>query len=33
LADIKKARTELSWQPQFTLKDIIASSWQGISGS
>jgi UDP-glucose 4-epimerase len=33
LADIKKARTELNWQPQFTLKDIIASSWQGISGS
>ena len=33
LADIKKAKTELNWQPQFTLKDIIASSWQGISGS
>ena len=33
LADIKKARTELNWQPQFTLKDIITSSWQGISGS
>jgi UDP-glucose 4-epimerase len=33
LADIKKARTELNWKPQFTLKDIIASSWQGISGS
>jgi UDP-glucose 4-epimerase len=24
LADIKKARTELNWQPQFTLKDIMA---------
>lgn len=33
LADIKKAKTELNWQPQFTLKDIIASSWQGINGS
>ena len=33
LADIKKARTELNWQPQFTLKDIITSSWQGIGRS
>jgi len=33
LADIEKAGTELNWQPQFTLKDIVASSWQGVSGS
>ena len=33
LADIKKAKTELNWQPQFTLKDIITSSWQGSGGS
>ena len=33
LADIEKAGTELNWQPQFTLKDIVASSWQGIGGS
>jgi UDP-glucose 4-epimerase len=33
LADIGKAGAELNWQPQFTLKDIVASSWQGIGGS
>ena len=33
LADIEKAGAELNWQPQFTLKDIVASSWQGIGGS
>ena len=33
LADIEKAGTELNWQPQFTLKDIVASSWQGSGGS
>jgi UDP-glucose 4-epimerase len=33
LADIKKAKTELNWQPQFTLKDIITSSWQGIGST
>ena len=33
LAEIEKAGTELNWQPQFTLKDIVASSWQGIGGS
>jgi UDP-glucose 4-epimerase len=33
LADIEKAGTELNWRPQFTLKDIVASSWQGVSGS
>jgi len=33
LADISKAGTELNWHPQFTLKDIVASSWQGIGGS
>jgi UDP-glucose 4-epimerase len=33
LADIEKAGTDLNWQPQFTLKDIVASSWQGIGGS
>jgi UDP-glucose 4-epimerase len=33
LADIEKAGTELNWQPQFTLKDIVASSWRGIGGS
>jgi len=33
LADIGKAGAELNWQPQFPLKDIVASSWQGIGGS
>ena len=33
LSDISKAKTELNWSPKFTLKDIIASSWQGIGNS
>ena len=31
--DATKIKRELNWQPQFTLKDIVASSWQGIGGS
>ena len=33
LSDISKAKSELNWSPKFTLKDIIASSWQGIGNS
>ena len=33
LSDISKAKTELNWNPKFTLKDIIATSWQGIGNS
>jgi UDP-glucose 4-epimerase len=33
LSDISKAKAELNWSPKLTLKDIIASSWQGIDNS